>query len=234
MSLYLYGIMRVADPEGWRPPPGVEALPCGGLTALVRELGGGRPVLEPEAALAHARVLEEAMAGGTVLPCSFGTVAADAAAVRALVAAHRETLEAAAARLEGKEEAGLKGFWNPGAVRREVEAELGSLDRWREGGREAAIAVGQRVEAVLARWREELVPAVVAALRPACVELAENPPFGHRMLFNLALLVERARERELRARVHALDRRWGDRVELKYVAGLPPFNFVHLRLQAAG
>ncbi len=238
MGLYLYGIMEVAEPETWSPPAGVEAVMHRGLAALVRPWPEGAAVIEPTAALAHGRVLEEAMRAGTVLPCRFGTVAGDEAEVRGLLRDAEDLFRETVTRVKGKEEAGLKAFWRPEAVRREVEREVGQLGRLGEvagdprTARQVAITVGQSVERVVEDWKRRLVPAIVEHLRPWCCDLRENRPFGPRMLLNLALLVERGREGFLREAVLGLDGRFGSQLEFRYVAGLPPYSFVDLRIES--
>lgn len=237
MGLYLYGIMEVAQPEGWQPPDGVELIRHGSLAALVRPWPEGAAVIDPAAALSHERVLEEAMEGGTVLPCRFGTVAADHAEVAGLLRDAADLFRETVERVRGKEEAGVKAFWRPEAVRLEVEREMGSLSRFAEASdpraaRQAAIAVGQCVERVVLEWKRRLVPPILARLRSECADVKENSVFGPRMLLNAACLVDRGREEALRQAVLALDALYGGHLEFKYVSGLPPYNFVDLRIEA--
>lgn len=239
MGIYLFGIVRPADPGSWQPPAGLGAIQHGDLIALVKPIEETASVLEVTAAYTHMRTLEEVTAGATVLPCSFGTVADNEEQVRVLLRRAQEDLRAAMDRVEGKEEAGLKAFWKKEALNREIERELGSLEALRHRaddpveGRRVAIVVGQQVEATLERWKATLTPLFCAELRPFCTDMRVNDPIGHRMLMNLAFLVDRGHEWALREKVHQLDARYGDRLDFRYVAGLPPYNFVDLRIAFA-
>lgn len=236
MGLYLFGIVRPIDRGSWQPPAGLTAIPHEDLLALVKPLDATTSVLEVTAAYMHMRVLEEAAAGATVLPCSFGTVADGEEQVRVLLRRAHADLQAAMDRVAGKEEAGLKAFWKKEALNREIERELGNLEALRDKvrdpaeERQIAIVVGQHVEAVLERWKATLTPLLCTELRPFCTDIRVNEPIGHRMLVNLAFLVDRGHEWALREKVHQLDVRYGDRLDFRYVSGLPPYNFVDLRI----
>lgn len=240
MGLYLFGIARPADPESWEPPAGLGAVRHEDLAALVKPLSEEVSALELSAARTHMRALEEAMAGATVLPCTFGIVADGEEQVLVLLRRAQAELRAAMDRVEGKEEAGLKAFWKREALHRDIERDLGSLAALRSAagdpaeGRRVALAVGQHVQAALERWQATIVPQLCAELRPFCVDLRVNEPIGHRMLVNIALLVDRGHEWALREKVHQIGARYGDRLEFSYVAGLPPFNFVDLRISLTG
>lgn len=240
MRLYLFGIVRPAVVGSWQAPQGLLAIHHEDLAALVKPLDKETAVLDTSAAQTHVRVLEAAMAEAAVLPCSFGTVAVDENQVRTLLQRAYADLRSAMERVDGKEEAGLKGFWNKEAVNREIERELGSLEVLRHKvndpamGRRAAIAIGQQVEATLERWKTTITPHLCAELKPFCAEMRVNDPIGHRMLLNLAFLVDRGHEWALREKVHQIGTRYGDRLEFRYVAGLPPYNFVDLKVDLAG
>lgn len=232
MGLYIYGITQL-DGKDWNAPEGIREITVEGLTALVRPVEEEAPPLAESVALAHERVLESAMALGTVLPCSFGTIATNEEQVQGLLHRAREPLWDAINHLRGKEECGLKAYWLQDAVVREVEKEVGSLEKLKARGavdRDVAIAVGQMVEAHLEKWKNTLGPAILAELTSYCLEIKSIRLIGHRMIMNAAFLVERERERKLRDRVLALDERYGDRLELRYVSGLPPYNFVDMRI----
>lgn len=240
MGLYLFGIVRPAVAGSWQAPEGLREIHHEDLVALVKPLDEETSVLDTSAVQTHVRVLEEAMADATVLPCSFGTVAVDESQVLTLLQRVCADLRAAMDRVDGKEEAGLKGFWKKEAVNREIERDLGSLEALRRKvndpamGRRAAIAIGQQVEATLERWKTTITPHLCAELKPFCAEMRVNDTIGHRMLLNMAFLVDRGHEWALREKVHQIGTRYGDRLEFRYVAGLPPYNFVDLKIDLAG
>lgn len=236
MPYYVYGVMSAnADPD-FGSDSGIELIRHGGLAAIVRAMASPPSELEPAALLGHQRVLEQAMAAETVLPCVFGLLAEGEEQVRTLLTEAAVPLNDALQRLGGKEEVGLKVFWRKEAMAAEVEREVGDLAALQaraadpKGGRMIALQVGQRVEACLERWKVSLVPRIREALRGLCVDMRQNEPFGYRMLLNDAFLVERSQRWAFAEKVTHLDARFGDKLEFKYVAGLPPYNFVDLRI----
>lgn len=240
MELYVYGVIKAAEATDDWPDQGVMLVRQGDLVALVKPADKKDVQLDPAALLAHQRVLEAAMAGGTVVPCAFGTVAAGEEDVKRLLNHAAVSLNEALRRLEGKEEVGIKAFWLKEAIASEVEREMGDLARLQERaadpkqGRQVAIAVGQRVEACVERWKATLVPRIMKELREYCDDMRLNEPFGQRMLMNAAFLVDRGRAWAFAEKVHQLDARYGDRLEFKYVSGLPPYNFTDIRISLAG
>lgn len=212
---------------------------CEGIAALASPTDV--EVLVPDAArlLAHQQVLTAAMEDRAVLPCRFGMIAPERDRVTTLLLGNRGELVAALARLEGKEEAGLKVFWRNEAVQKEIEGELGDLTRMRERARDAATArllaiqVGQRVEACVERWRATHVKKISAEMSHYYCDMRVLEPVGLRMLWNAAFLIERSRRWAFMEIVHKLDGIYGDRLEFKPVTGLPPYSFSDLRLTAS-
>ena len=78
------------------PAAGFETVVAGPLAAIVRAVDAA-PAPEPEAFLEHERIVEEVMAEQPVLPVRFGTTAADATEVAAML---RERAAEWRARLE--------------------------------------------------------------------------------------------------------------------------------------
>lgn|GEM_PF-4186547 len=131
-------------------------------------------------------------------------------------------------RLEGKEEVAVKAFWKPEAVRRELGQRGERTVTWSE-----AIRVGQAVEAVLERWREDLAREVEREFRPRA-EFLWNESWAPRLLADLALLVPREEVPEIKKSVAALGSRFGGRLELKAFFGLPPYSFSAIRWPGSG
>jgi hypothetical protein len=225
VSLHLYGFVR--KPEApWEVLPGVEVIAAGELAALVGPVREER--LGPAALARHHLVLARALALGTVAPCRFGTVAEGREEVRSFLEEAREELDRILGRLAGREEVAVKAFWKPEAVRRELGQRGGRTVTWSE-----ALRVGQAVEAVLQRWREELAREAEREFRPRA-ELLWNESWAPRLLADLALLVPRERVPEIKKSVAALGSRFAGRLELKALFGLPPYSFSAVRWPASG
>lgn len=241
--LYLYGIVPLGTGEAEALAArlagmGVQgrdvAVVAGeGLAALASPLEAGACVPDPAWLLAHHRVLQAAMADRAVLPCRFGLVAPGREHLEDFLRAGWAHLGPALARLEGKEEAGLKLFWRREAVRREIPALLRAPAGRAGVAREFALQVGQWVEARLESWRARIVPRVAEELARCSCELRELESAGVRMLWNAAFLIERRRRAEFLAAVRRLEGAYGDRLEFRTVAGLPPYSFADLRLALA-
>jgi len=240
-SLYLYGIL---------PTPGPAALAIEGLDrqpVAIAQLDGFAFLYSPASQpkylasrrnlLAHERVLEEVMQQGwrTVLPLQFGMVVEDWQAVSdQLSRPHGAELAGLLARLEGRREVSVKVFWDEEAELERLLAEQPVLRERRDAlvGRtlnmDEVIGIGQAIEAGMAARRD----AVIGAFRDALGELAfatvENDPLMAGMIFNAAYLIPWEAEPEFGVRVEALDRRFEERLRIRYNNFTAPFNFAQL------
>jgi len=239
VRLYLYALVdpptrRTLGPVGVGAPPAVVRVrPAGALGVVLSEVEGASVALEARDVLAHQEVLGRLLRTRTVLPFRFATLAADWPAVAALVDRIAPNCAGLVERLRGRVEVGLKVLWSRRAVRQEALQALGLHPA--AGGAEVsvpraeAIRAGQAVERIVQGWRDRYVPQILAALRPIAEDDREGGVLGATMLYNASFLVARDREPDFRAAVRALDDRWGDRLEFRYAADLPPYSFVDLR-----
>src|SRR3978361_2359648 len=123
-ATYVYGVLSADD----QPPQmkGIGGAPLqevtsDGIAALVSDLTGEELALGREEMTAHARVLEEALQHGTVLPMRFGVVMAGEPAVkRALLDAHRDELNQQLQEMAGKVELRVRAVYNEDTLMREV------------------------------------------------------------------------------------------------------------------
>lgn len=238
--LYLYALIdrpgpRALGPIGVGTPPAeVRVVPRGDLGVVESDVGDGS--LAPGAAdvLAHQAVLDRLLADHTVLPFRFATVAEDAAAVERLLDGMGGQCQSYMEKLRDRIEVGLKVFWNKEAMRTEVLRALARSGKAAEAGggagaaRNDAILVGQTVERLVLRWRDRHVPEILSCLRPLAEDVAVGDLISPTMLWNASFLIIREREVAFRAGVHDLDARLGDRLNFRYAAPLPPYNFVQL------
>ncbi|MBS1165405.1 MAG: gas vesicle protein [Proteobacteria bacterium] len=240
-GLYLYAIIDAPAPERFAVPDisgsvdSVHTLVAGRLAAVVSR----SPRIEYENnrrnMMAHTKVLEEVMAGRTLLPVRFGTVASDAETmVRQVLVARRDELLLLLAQMRGRLELGLKASWRDNVIFEEVLAESPSVRRLRDSlvGRSPEkthferIRLGEEIGKILDRKRLEDEQRVLDRLRPFVHKTKLNKVIGDRMVINAAFLVDEAQEKALDGRVRDMDSEWSDRLTFKYVGPVPPYNFV--------
>lgn len=241
-TVYVYGVTTV--PKNGLPAVSgvedaeVETVEEGRLAALVSPVAGDALTAAREVR-AHWRVLEEASREATVLPVRFGTVMESADAVRErLLAPNAERLVALLEELDGKVQLSVKGEYREEALMRDVVRESPAIAQLRERLRdlpEAAgyydrIRLGELVAAEVTRRSEADTALAEERLDPLAVDRREGPRTSTEMAFNLAYLVDRARQDEFGTAVAALGQELGDRVELRFVGPLPPYSFADAEL----
>jgi hypothetical protein len=259
-AAYVYGVVPagalpgnvLADVEGVAPGVAVELVEHEGLAALVSRVPlaefGEEPLAErlhdpawlAQRARAHGRVLQQALAAGSVVPFRFGALFAGEDDVRALLAARGADLSEELRRLEGRVELGVKGF-APGTLAGRVRASLPEAQQLEQ--ELAGLAPGRRyllekqLDGLVAREtaaaRLRIAEESHAALAAAAVAAVANPPRDEtgagdeEMFLNGAYLVGTGARDAFEARLEAVGARFeelGVRYEL--TGPWPPYNFV--------
>lgn len=242
---YLYGIIDAPAPATFASPgiggrgDEVHTIALGRLAAVV----SNSPRIEYDNSrrnmMAHTRVLEEVMAGHTLLPVCFGTVASDETTiVEKILRERREELIGLLEQMRGRMELGLKVSWREDVIFQEVLAENPSIRKLRDSlvGRSPdrthfeRIRLGEQIGQAMERKRREDEERVLERVRPFVHKTRLNKPIGDQMVVNAAFLVEAARESELDASIRAMDAEWGERLTFKYVGPVPPYNFVTITI----
>lgn len=241
---YVYGIV----PEAVDPPagPGIGGAPLQliageGAAALVSDLLDTELRIGREELTVHARVLERALAQGTVLPMRFGVVMAGEAAVRRHVLdAHHDELCSQLADLAGKVELNLRATYESENLMREVVREDQDVARLRaalQGAPEDAtyygrIRLGELVAGAVERKRESDANDILAVLAPLALAVEVAEPAHERIALSASFLVERGRMEEFDAAVDGVGAGQTNRMRLKYTGPLPPHSFVELAAEA--
>lgn len=236
-SFYLYGIIDGGDPPRTvaagigEPPSPVLVRPFTGFGLVYSEVDADGYTFSVSDVRAHQAVLEGLMSERTVLPFTFGTVAAGAAALEELATQAGADVSERLEQLRGRVEVGLKVFWIREAMRQAIGVpppqRAGSAPADRYG---TAIRVGQAVEEQARRWRDEYVPQMTAALAPLYDEMAEGQIVAPTMLWNASFLIARGRQPAFGAAVADLNRRFGHHLDFRHAGPFPPYSFVHLRI----
>ena len=243
-ATYVYGVLSAgsAIPEG----AGIGGAPLhevvsDGLAALVSHLGDRALVLGREEMTTHARVLEQALQYGTVLPMRFGVVMEGEPAVkRRLLDAHREELARQLDELSGKVELRLRATYDEEALMREVvreDREIAELRRSLRGLSEDAtyyerIRLGELVAAAIERKRAADAAAIFDAMAPLALDTRVAEGSHERLAFSGSFLVERERMPEFDDRVEVIGEVHAGRMRLNYTGPLPPHSFVELNREA--
>jgi Gas vesicle synthesis protein GvpL/GvpF len=244
-------------PEGLAgvdPAGAVKRIVHGDLAALVSRVPlaeyGEEPLREnlndldwlARVARAHEHVLEGAMGRTSIVPLRLCTIYADDESVTAMLEREGEQLRETLARLEGRQEWGVKLLVDPetlAAAARERSEEVAGLEEelaGRSGG--GAYMAGRKLDRRLAEVTHALASERADEVHTRLADWASdsvlNSPqnrdlSGHEgeMLMNGAYLVESSRADELRdllAELEARHRALGARLEL--TGPWPPYNFI--------
>jgi hypothetical protein len=244
-AIYVYGVLgghggapNIAGVGGAR----LKQITSNGLTALVSDMPPDRElVLGREEMTAHARVLEEALEHGTVLPMRFGVVMAGEPAVKQhLLDAHRNELERQLNELSGKIELRVRAVYDEDQLMREVVQENQDIARQRESLRGASedatyygrIQLGEMVAQAVERKRDRDAATLLEQLAPLAVAVEVGEPSNDRVVISASFLVERERMSEFDDAVDVVGRAQADRMRIKYTGPLPPHSFVQLSTEA--
>jgi hypothetical protein len=243
---YVYGVRKPS--AGTISSTGIggaelRQIESGGVAALVSDLPNQELQLGKEELTAHARVLENALEQGTVLPMRFGVVLESPDAVQTRVLdAHQDELQRQLAQFEGKVELRLRAIYDEQALMREIvneDREIAQLrTRVRRTNDDASyfdrIRLGELVAAAIERKREQDTNAIIPGLEQRADAVQLSAPVHERMVFNASFLVDRDRIAEFDEAVDLVGRNHADRMRLKYTGPLPPHSFAELSTAEAG
>ncbi|GGO36302.1 GvpL/GvpF family gas vesicle protein [Streptomyces lasiicapitis] len=237
MTTYIYGIAAAthpALPDGMggigEPAREVRAVRHGNLAAIVSDSPDD---LRPKRRdlLAHQSVLDEAGAGGAVLPMRFGSLAQDDEAVVAVLAELAGHYEERLRALDGKAEYNVKAAHDEQAVLHQVLAENPELRAMAEANRvagggsyEQKLRLGEMVSAAV-RAREGSDGIEVRRALEPCADAVSMGPEGTGWLANVSFLVRRDTADGFVAAVEEL-RKEQPHLELTVHGPLPPYSFV--------
>jgi hypothetical protein len=195
--------------------------------------------------MAHQKVIEEVMEKGfeplpvrfSTVACHSGSTAAEERVVKVLRRRFGE-FQGLLGDMEDKVELGLKAFWRKERLFDEIVSENRDIRALRDrmtaappeglAWRNESLRLGTMVSDAMAAKREKDARRIVSALRPIAYDYKTNKVSSDMMLLNGAFLVCKERVTEFDKAVQKLDERYGERMKLKYVGPLPPFNFIEI------
>jgi hypothetical protein len=237
---YVYGIVEAGAPEptgsGIRDAP-LRLIGDESVAVLVSSLEGEELRLGREEAMTHARVLEDALSRGTVLPMRFGVVVADVDEVRErILGGHGGELVEQLERLAGKVELAVRALYEEDRLMREIVQTHPEIARRREalrGQPEDAtyyerIGLGEMVAEAVERARESDANTILEVLSPLALAVEIGQPGHERVVLNASFLVERESVQRFDDALEELARSQAERIRFKLTGPLPPHSFVEL------
>ena len=239
MAEYVYGIVDgTADPPARGGIAGAPLRVIGGdgAGALVSDVSGEELRFGREEMLTHSRVLEAAIAHGTVLPMRFGVVMEPDEVRERLLAHHAEELAVQLRELAGKVELNVRVLYEEEPLMRELVAgdpEIAAL-RERVRGRSAdaayyeRIRLGELIAHALERKREADAAVLLEELGQVSLGVAVAAASHERMVVNASFLVDRERVAEFDETLERQAKERASRMRFKCVGPLPPHSFVDL------
>lgn len=245
----LAGDANVGDIRGVDGRHAVRAVRHGDLTALASDVPLTEFGTEPlkrnlndlqwveRTARAHQRVLDRALAAGTIVPLRLCTVCNDDAGVRAMLEREHDPLAAALERLAGRQEWGVKLIADPSALRDAARQRTEHATPGAPGSGHAYVARVRHERVTrdeVRRIAREAAQAVHRALgeRAVAARVLRKPPRelsgdAGELVLNGAYLVERECAAEFRALASDLGERHRDRgLRLEITGPWPPYSFV--------
>ncbi|NQT73926.1 MAG: GvpL/GvpF family gas vesicle protein [Chloroflexi bacterium] len=190
--------------------------------------------------MAHQKVQETVMREFTLLPVRFGTVANSESPmedIRKLLSLRSVEFCHLLEDMEGKVELGIKAFWrDEKAIFSEIVEKNPEIRKLRNSlaGKPPAAThferahLGEMVKDALGRNRAKEAAGIIQPLSRIACDVRENEVLADRVITNTSFLVDKEREPEFDRTVKELDDRFGDRIALKYVGTIPPYNFVNI------
>lgn len=185
--------------------------------------------------LAHEKAIEEVMKEYTVLPIRFSTIAESEDKIRLILEKEYDNFKDLLNKLEGKKELGLKAIFKEDIYNyilekyqdiKALKVKIETLPL--EKTYYQRMEIGRMVETALQKEKEVCKEDILNNLSPLAREVKTNNTYGERMITNAAFLVEKDKEKDFDHEVSELDVKYSNRINLKYVVTVPPFNFVNL------
>jgi hypothetical protein len=239
-ACYVYGIVpsRTELPAGARGvgDPGGEVLLVrhGQIAAVVSGVPVDSALGTRRDLLRHSGLLDAIVRSTPVLPMRFGAVLADAEAViEELLARHHRHFARALYALDGLAQFTVKARYVEEAVLREVIAQEPQIARLRDWLRDQPvdagyyhrIHLGELVAGAVARRREADTVALLEELAPYARSMTWRPGPAGDSIVDAALLVDRAVWPALERGMEDIAERRAERVRLRLLGPLAPYDF---------
>lgn len=236
-ALFVYGVVR-ADAEAPEIPgvagAVIHTVAHDEVMAVVGDVDVSRPVVRKADLQAYQQVLDRLAVSGPVVPVRFGTALPDATSVIDVLLADRPDLVELLDALEGRSQMTLRARYVEDVVLAEVVADdpvIRDLNERTRGLPEEAswadrIRLGELVARAVDRRRQDDAADLLDTVLPLAVEHRTLRGAGLDHVVEVALLVDHDRREELEQTLEAYAEAVHERIRLRLVGPLAPYDFV--------
>lgn len=204
------------------------------LAAVVSNTPIKRFPVSREYLIPHEKAIEVVMDSHNVLPVRFATIAENEDMVKKILEKEHDRLVNLLKYMEDKKELGLKAVFHEKEIYNEILANYEEIRILKEKMAKQPvrkfdlIEIGRDVEDALENEKKRYRVEILDSLTPLALEVKVNLPYGERMILNAAFLVEKHNEPAFDLKVNEFADRYGNKMKLKYIGKVPPFNFVNI------
>lgn len=240
-ATYVYAVVAAdADiPEGLEPvgeePGELGILDHRSLAAVVSDVPVDKPLGRRQDLMSHERVVNAIAENVTVLPMRFGGVVEnDQAVIDELLEQNHDYFVWALEQLDGCVQFVLHGRYDQDQLLGGLlqgNAEMAQLSESIRGKDEDAtyydrIKLGEMISNELEKLRVDDAGAAEERISPFAVAVLVKEAGGEDGAVNLSVLVRREQRSDFEQAVDALGDDWGDRVALRLIGPVAPFDFL--------
>lgn len=216
------------------PPAPITTVTYRDLAALVSEVPLDRPLGRPADLTAYQKLLDGTATVAPVLPIRFGTVLDGADAVRQLLTDRHDEIAAMLDRLEGRVEFLIRGRYVEQTILRQILRDVPEVRELRDEihGRPEAqttqlrMRLGEIINNAIESSRAADTQAAAERLKPLVDDVVVRDPTHELEAVHLAVLVDDEQRPEFDRAIDELTDEWQDRVAMRRLGPLAPYDFV--------
>jgi hypothetical protein len=237
-AYYVYGVVaEIPDTSGLTgvQGAGVQAVRAGDLAAVVSVIDLDRPPRSRSDLLAHSAVLDSLARSGPVIPVQFGSVLADLESVdNDLLQGRDELFRSLLTELEGRTQFVMRASYREDVVLREVVAGDQRIAGLRERTRDLPeaesyadrVRLGELVSRAVEEKRAADADGLLAEVLPLTVASALRAGSGMDHVVHIALLVDNDRVSALEETLEDLAAAAHERMTIRLLGPMAPYDFV--------
>lgn len=244
-GLWVYCVIKNKGPlqleaKGIHGDNSIYTVSYGDFSMVVSEEPMQKYPLARDYLIAHQLVNEKVMQTQPVLPAKFCTMAESAEQIIEQVLKQKERTQEfnkAFAEVDGKSECGVRAWWKN---LDQVFSELGHENQKINIAKEKALKLSERerhallidighlVKEALEEKNAGMAETLFQELAPRAVQYKRTAVFGDMNILNAAFLVDKRKQAEFDKAIGDLAEKWESQIQFRYVAPVPPFNFVEI------